>query len=90
MIEWSWALLFFVSLVCNGRAAFKLLVDWKGMLTTCRLVEATHERLADLPDDAALERDPIGRLELVHAAAPRMDLSLEATVIRAVRRGYKK
>ena len=27
MIEWSWALLFFVSLVCNGRAAFKLLVE---------------------------------------------------------------
>src|SRR5438132_205022 len=56
MIEWYWALLFFVSLVCNGRAAFKLLVDWKGMLTTCRLVEDTYAQLAVLPDEAALER----------------------------------
>src|ERR1041384_3507390 len=58
MIEWYWALLFFVSLVCNGRAAFKLLVDWKGMLTTCRLVEDTYEQLAALPDEAVLDRDP--------------------------------
>jgi hypothetical protein len=57
MIEWHWALLFFVSLVCNGRAAFKLLVDWKGMLTTCRLVEDAHERLPALPDEAALDQD---------------------------------
>ena len=58
MIEWYWALLFFVSLVCNGRAAFKLLVDWKGMLTTCRLVEDTYEALAALPDEGTLDRDP--------------------------------
>jgi hypothetical protein len=57
MIEWYWALLFFVSLACNGRAAFKLLVDWKGMLTTCRLVEDAHERLPALPDEAALDQD---------------------------------
>src|SRR5437762_9939972 len=57
MIEWYWALLFFVSLVCNGRAAFKLLLDWKGMLTTCRLIEDTYENLDALPDEAALERD---------------------------------
>ncbi|HYE93270.1 MAG TPA: glycosyltransferase [Terriglobales bacterium] len=58
MIEWYWALLFFVSLACNGRAAVKLLIDWKGMLTTCRLVEETYERLESLPDEAALESDP--------------------------------
>ncbi len=58
MIEWHWALLFFISLACNGRAAFKLLLDWKGMLTTCRLVEETYERLDELPDESALERDP--------------------------------
>lgn len=58
MIEWYWALLFFVSLACNGRAAFKLLVDWKGMLATCRLVEEAYERIETLPDEAALERDP--------------------------------
>ena len=57
MIEWYWALLFFVSLACNGRAALKLLIDWKGMLTTCRLVEEAYEGLAQLPDEAALERD---------------------------------
>ena len=57
MIEWYWALLFFVSLACNGRAAFKLLVDWKGMLTTCRLVEETYGRLGELPDEPTLERD---------------------------------
>src|SRR2546421_81069 len=57
MIEWYWALLFFVSLACNGRAAFKLLVDWKGMLTTCRLIEDAYEGLDALPEEAALERD---------------------------------
>jgi hypothetical protein len=57
MIEWYWAVLFFVSLFVNGRAAFKLLVDWKGMLTTCRLVEEAYEALPSLPDEAALERD---------------------------------
>ena len=31
-----WFVLFFVTMFCNARAAFKLLVDWKGMLTTCR------------------------------------------------------
>ena len=58
MIEWSWALLFFVTLLCNGRAAFKLLLDWKGMLTTCRLIEDTYARLAELPEEPALEHDP--------------------------------
>jgi hypothetical protein len=65
MIEWYWALLFFVSLACNGRAAFKLLLDWKGMLTTCRLVEETYERLPSLPDEAGLEREP-GAPTFVH------------------------
>ena len=58
MIEWYWALLFFVSLACNGRAALKLLIDWKGMLATCRLVEETYDGLDALPDEAALEGDP--------------------------------
>jgi glycosyl transferase family 2 len=58
MIEWSWALLFVVTLLCNGRAAFKLLLDWKGMLTTCRLIEDTYARLGELPEEPALERDP--------------------------------
>ena len=37
---WFWFTLFWVALFVNGRAAFKLLLDWKGMLTTCRFVEA--------------------------------------------------
>src|SRR2546428_2055275 len=43
-------------MLVNGRAAFKLLVDWKGMLTTCRFVEDAYARLDALPDELALER----------------------------------
>src|SRR5438445_4989330 len=49
--------MFWAALLVNGRAAFKLLLDWKGMLTTCRFVERAYESLAALPDEAALERD---------------------------------
>jgi hypothetical protein len=55
---WGWFTLFVVTLLMNGRAAFKLLVDWKGMLTTCRFVEDAYARLDALPDEAALERAP--------------------------------
>ena len=34
----------------NARAAFKLLVDWKGMVTTCRFVEDAYAALDRLPD----------------------------------------
>ncbi|MBI3637401.1 MAG: glycosyltransferase [Candidatus Rokubacteria bacterium] len=57
-MEWYWAALFFISSFFNFRAAFKLLIDWKGMLTTCRFVDDAYERLASLPDEAALDRDP--------------------------------
>src|SRR5258705_76613 len=52
-----WAALFVVSSFFNGRAAFKLLLDWKGMLTTCRFVEDAYEQVETLPDEAALARD---------------------------------
>ena len=55
---WFWFAMFWVALLVNGRAAFKLLLDWKGMLTTCRFVEEAYAKLATLPDEAALERDP--------------------------------
>jgi len=55
-----WFALFLVTMFFNGRAAFKLLVDWKGMLTTCRFVEDAYAAIDTLPDEAALE----------HAAAP--------------------
>jgi cellulose synthase/poly-beta-1,6-N-acetylglucosamine synthase-like glycosyltransferase len=55
---WFWFALFWAALLVNGRAAFKLLVDWKGMLTTCRFVEDAYAALDALPDEAALERAP--------------------------------
>ena len=55
---WLWFGAFVVAMLANARAAFKLLVDCKGMLTTCRFVEDAYERLDRLPDEAALEREP--------------------------------
>ena len=56
--SWFWFAMFWVALAVNGRAAFKLLLDWKGMLTTCRFVEDAYARLPALPDEARLEREP--------------------------------
>jgi hypothetical protein len=56
---WFWFVMFWLALLVNGRAAFKLLLDWKGMLTTCRFVEHAYEALDTLPDEAALERDQV-------------------------------
>ena len=53
---WFWFGLFVISMLANARAAFKLLVDWKGMLTTCRFVEDAYARRGTLPDETALER----------------------------------
>ncbi len=53
-----WFAAFLLSMFFNGRAAFKLLLDWKGMLTTCRFVEDAYDRLDTLPDETALEREP--------------------------------
>ena len=52
---WAWFTLFVASMVLNARAAFKLLVDWKGMLTTCRFVDDAYARLDTLPDETVLE-----------------------------------
>jgi cellulose synthase/poly-beta-1,6-N-acetylglucosamine synthase-like glycosyltransferase len=52
-----WTPLFFVALFFNFRAAFKLLLDWKGMLTTCRFVREAYARLDALPDESALEAE---------------------------------
>src|SRR3989441_8972211 len=56
-MDWFWATLFAISSFFNGRAAFKLLLDWKGMLTTCRFVEDAYEHVETLPDEAALARE---------------------------------
>ena len=55
---WAWFTLFVASMLLNARAAFKLLVDWKGMLTTCRFVDDAYATLDTLPDETALERRP--------------------------------
>ena len=55
---WFWGALFVISSFFNFRAAFKLLIDWKGMATTCRFIEDAYERVGELPDEAALDREP--------------------------------
>ena len=52
------SLLFAIVFVFNFRAALKLLIDWKGMLTTCRFVEDAYEAVDALPDEGALEQAP--------------------------------
>ena len=56
-MDWLFVL-FLVSLFFNARAAFKLLLDWKGMVTTCRFVEDAYEALDALPDEPALAAAP--------------------------------
>jgi len=55
-MEWYWAALFVVTLAFNFRAAFKLLLDWRGMLTTVAFIEDAYARRDALPDEAALEQ----------------------------------
>ncbi len=50
-------LLFAIAFLMNGRAAFKLLIDWKGMLTTVGFVKRAYAELERLPSEAALEKD---------------------------------
>ena len=53
-----WFALFCVSMFFNARAAFKLLVDWKGMVTTCRFVEDAYAAVDALPTETELEHEP--------------------------------
>ena len=50
-------LLFAISFLLNGRAVFKLLIDWKGMLTTVSFVKQAYAALERLPSETALEED---------------------------------
>jgi cellulose synthase/poly-beta-1,6-N-acetylglucosamine synthase-like glycosyltransferase len=52
-----WLTLFVVTLACNARAVWKLFLDWRGMLVTCRFVEDAYAALHTLPDEAELEDD---------------------------------
>jgi len=51
------SLLFAIVFVFNFRAALKLLIDWKGMLTTIGFVKEAYASLDRLPTEAALEDD---------------------------------
>jgi hypothetical protein len=50
--------LFFIALFLNARAAFKLAIDWKGMVTTLSFVRDAYARIDELPSEEALEREP--------------------------------
>ncbi len=50
-------LLFFLTFFFNFRAAYKLLIDWRGMLTTTRFIREAYERVSELPSEEALEQD---------------------------------
>ncbi len=47
--------LFVLTLVFNCRAAWKLAIDWRGMVTTVRYVRAAHARRAAWPTEEMLE-----------------------------------
>jgi len=79
---WFWFALFWVALFVNGRAAFKLLLDWKGMLTTCRFVEEAYAARKTLPDEAALEKDPAAPV-FVHLVPAWQEPDI-ATTLRAL------
>ena len=76
---WFWFALFWVALFVNGRAAFKLLLDWKGMLTTCRFVEQAYAARTTLPDEAALEKDPAAPV-FVHLVPAWQEPAIAATL----------
>src|ERR1700692_119728 len=50
--------LFAAALFLNARAAFKLALDWKGMVSTLRFVRDAYARLDALPSEEALQRGP--------------------------------
>jgi cellulose synthase/poly-beta-1,6-N-acetylglucosamine synthase-like glycosyltransferase len=52
-----WLTIFALTLACNARAVWKLLLDWRGMLITCRFVEDAYARLHALSPEAELEKD---------------------------------
>ena len=56
-MELAVPLLFFLSFFFNFRAAYKLLIDWKGMLSTTRFIQEAYERAGDLPPEEVLEQD---------------------------------
>jgi cellulose synthase/poly-beta-1,6-N-acetylglucosamine synthase-like glycosyltransferase len=59
MMRWTWLApytgwLFLATLLFNLRAAWKLAIDWAGMLTTVRFVRAGYARRGELPSEETL------------------------------------
>jgi len=85
-MEWL-LVLFFVALFLNARAAFKLALDWKGMVTTLRFVRDAHARLGELPAEEMLERDPRAPLFL-HLIPAYLEPDIAQTVKAVVSSRY--
>ncbi len=79
---WFWVAVFWVALAVTARAAFKLLVDWKGMCTTRRFVDTAYATLDALPDEARLERETAAPV-FVHVV-PAYEEPEIATTLRAL------
>src|SRR5207247_1438706 len=79
--------LFLVAFVLNVRAAFKLGLDWKGMLTTVGFVREAYARLDELPGEEALERDPRAPVFL-HLVPAYQEPDIAATVSALVGSRY--
>jgi hypothetical protein len=61
--------LFAATLLFNVRAAWKLAVDWAGMLTTIRFVRTAYARLGELPTEEALATEGRAPIFLTLVAA---------------------
>jgi hypothetical protein len=73
-MRWTWLApyagwLFAATLVFNLRAAWKLAIDWAGMLTTVRFVRAAYARRGELPAEEALAAEPRAPVFLTLVAA---------------------
>src|SRR6266511_5990287 len=79
--------LFLVAFFLNVRAAFKLGVDWKGMLTTVSFVREAYARLDELPGEEALEREPRAPVFL-HLVPAYQEPDIAATVSALVGSRY--
>ncbi len=73
------SILFFVAFFTNLRAAWKLLIDWKGMATTVNFVREAYARVEELPSEDALERRPEAPVFL-HLVAAYQEPEIAATL----------
>ena len=79
--------LFLFAFFLNVRAAFKLGLDWKGMLTTVGFVRDAYARLDELPAEEALEREPRAPVFL-HLVPAYQEPDIAATVSALVASRY--